>query len=115
MLKYFNFDSRTYKHKLVQRSPDNPNQQLENIGYVWLKPHRALPICGRSQFFGERICRPQIAEDLAKSELYRVICTGAAKISELNQTVAVGHGLAKYLVRPALAQNQTHPKFSWMQ
>jgi hypothetical protein len=36
---------------------------------------------------------------------------GLAKISELNQTAAVGRGLAKYLVWPVLAQNQTHPKF----
>jgi hypothetical protein len=79
------------------------------LGYVWLKPHCALPICGRSQFFGERICRPQLAKDLAQSELCRVICTVAAKISEPNQMVAMGHGLAKYLVWPALAQNKTHP------
>jgi hypothetical protein len=36
---------------------------------------------------------------------------GLAKISEANQAAAVSHGLAKYLVWLALAQNQTHPFF----
>jgi hypothetical protein len=35
---------------------------------------------------------------------------GLAKLLVPNQTAASGHGHAKFLVRPALAQNQTYPK-----
>jgi hypothetical protein len=52
---------------------------LRFLGYAWLKPHRALPICGHSQKFGERIGRPQIAQDLAKYELCYIVCTRASQ------------------------------------
>ena len=57
------------------------------------------------------MCRPWIAQELAKkcTVLHCPDWASQKKIFVANQTAAVGHGLANFLVRPALAQNQMYP------
>jgi hypothetical protein len=83
---------------------------VEYFEYVWFTPQRALPTCGRANL----LANESSARGWPKIWLKNTLCApcqlGLTKKLEANQTAAVGYGLAKFLVRPALAKNQTHPK-----